>query len=342
MRIDSDHRTRTPLIARWHLLLFHALLLITTPALSSGGSRTIIWNGEREDGHVSYMLSPVVATLREGLEAWGHNVTTGKGMTPAFRRTTSSLGENDTFIFVGSISFGKPPWRSLRERKVRLVYYNTEPYGCSRAIRPSPIDEWWDYSRANCDSCSQMLSVAAVRFVPPGVIAQSPQVRNFANVGYGTGWTMLGRADASIERRRCFGIITAGLQRGREFFEVSKIWSNESFRAFVEDARGPLAFLSLHKKCGQPRAPFEAVRASQLLSAGALLFSENSYVKDMREYQDIVAFAPMQKNALRSAVADVLRLPPNERRARAEKAGALFRQRFAPSAIIERAQIPWV
>lgn len=315
----------------------------------------LIWNGERHDGHLSYMYHPVVWTLTEALEESGCcNVTAGSGFGDLglFRGATLLLEKGDAFIFVGSASYNQAPWKELRARGVRLVYYNTEPLGCKQGIIPWPIDEWWDYSWANIDQCvatrkfqagsrSGSSDVVVARFFPPGLLKGSPLCRNFGREGYGAGWAMLGRADASRARLGCFVQASTGLRRGNDFFEISHVWSNKSFRNLVESRRGPLIFLSFHKNCGQRHAPFEALRASLLLSAGAILVSEWSYQKDMREYKGIVTFAPVG-NALKYAASTPLRMAASERKRQAGEAHTAFRRRFNPRQLLEKASIWWL
>ena len=79
----------------------------------------LIWNGERHDGHLSYMYHPVVWTLTEALEESGCcNVTAGSGFGDLgiFRGATLLLEKGDAFIFVGSASYNQAPWKELRAR----------------------------------------------------------------------------------------------------------------------------------------------------------------------------------------------------------------------------------
>ena len=315
--------------------------------------KVLIWNGEREDGHLTYMYHPVVWTLREGLQAIGCNVSVGSGIQRSLHRSLNSLSLGDSFIFVGSADHNALPWDQLRKRQIRTIYYNTEPFGCLKGLGPVNVDEVWDYSWANVDRCvaagkfrkasntSTVLDFSKqkiIRYVPPGAIKGSPQVVNFGKFGRGRGWTFLGRADASQARLGCFRTATAGLQRGRDFFETSNVWSNKTFRDLIQSSNGPSIFLSIHKNCNRAGMPFEALRGSLLLSAGALLISERSYTKDMNEYRGMVNFAPAGR-ALREAATAIMVLSADEREVRARRANAAFQSRFSPLAIIKKARV---
>ena len=89
----------------------------------------LLWHGERPtDGHLAFMYWPVLATLIEGFrEQLALSVVVGVGSSGALKRELASLRRGDTFLWMGPRHRRTQPWRELRRRGVRTVYYQTEP-----------------------------------------------------------------------------------------------------------------------------------------------------------------------------------------------------------------------
>ena len=83
----------------------------------------LIWNGERHDGHLSYMYHPVVWTLTEALEESGCcNVTAGSGFGDLglFRGATLLLEKGDAFISCKTSlreRWKQADWESIKYKK---------------------------------------------------------------------------------------------------------------------------------------------------------------------------------------------------------------------------------
>ena len=122
-----------------------------------GTHRAMIWHDERMDGHLSFMLYPVVATLVAGFRhAWGWQIRAGVGRSTRLDHELSELQRGDLFIWVGPFSLANRadmPFRRLRARGVRTVLYSTEPRKWC-PYRTKLVDEVWDFGWAGLDGCT--------------------------------------------------------------------------------------------------------------------------------------------------------------------------------------------
>ena len=112
----------------------------TRRGAESGGRvrRVMVWQGERnDDGHLSFMYWPIMGTLLSGFQyhAARHplKLVAGVGQTREYARQLSLLRSSDWFVWVGLNERFSQPWRQLRRRGVRRIYYRTEPGHCTPA-----------------------------------------------------------------------------------------------------------------------------------------------------------------------------------------------------------------
>ena len=105
--------------------------------------------------------------------------------------------------------------------------------------------------------------------------------------------------------------------------------------ARVARERQTSAFLTYHQRCGDARAPLESFRLSQILSFGGLVIAEDSDAKDLVLFEDIIRvekkFYGDWSKETRQLLADGDALAAYKRRA-----FDLYRQRFAPEALLRR------
>lgn len=208
-----------------------------------------------------------------------------------------------------------------------------------------------------------------LRHVPPGFLAsmaalleevgsssRSREATNTSSSCSGEPCSLF-LGDASLgERPACFRMLSGPLElktgmpgnvamRNDVFTPAALValvndWRHSRTTASVTSGRQPLVVLNLHKHC-QDRSgsiqPFETMRASQLLSVGALLVSQASHREDQTPYDGLVTFAPLPK--LRQALDDALASPDSAEDA--ARRAALFRERFQPTEILARAAGPF-
>ena len=115
---------------------------------------------------------------------------------------------------------------------------------------------------------------------------------------------------------------------------INSAWSDDEW-ARVARERRTSAFLTYHQRCGDARAPLESFRLSQILSFGGLVVAENSDTEDVALFEDIIRvekkFYGDWSKETRQLLADGDALAAYKRRA-----FDLYRQRFAPEALLRR------
>merc|ERR1719323_1284030 len=171
-------------------------------------------------------------------------------------------------------------FEKLRKSHGMVVYYNTDAaYECP-LTSADPVDELWDFSYHNIDNCQEQGNgPATIRYVPPGFLSGSPT-------------TAAGGAKGSLMHmghawwRTCW-LELYNKMPGELAFE-SSAWTEPAMIGILKHHN---IFVNLHKgDCRWERNPFAAVRASRLLSAGAILISEKAYSKDQDEFAGLVDF----------------------------------------------------
>ena len=259
-------------------------------------------------------------------------------------------------------------WRALRSLGVTTVYYNVEPN--FPACAPVEVDEVWDYSHVNLARCRKAREQArawptlsrqalpTLRFVPPGALTPSRRAAESPVSCAADKLVFLGNrfppfvdsGDPDYFRRD--GLLNSLNETlGGAVLLVDSVWDADGLEALT---RRYCTFVGLHKlglqKEESPRddlgrGEFEAVRASQLLSAGAFYFSERSdpadeavYAKRARELGPLVSFHD-DVDAIAAAYLEVAGLPADRRRAVAHQRQASFRTRLAPAAVFDAAGV---
>jgi len=285
---------------------------------SQNSKKVLIVQGNRKDQPVcEWMYGPFVQTIQEGFahdSSWSVTVPTP---TVSFKTTLESelpnLVSGDILVFVGGVGKGtfldvmytaqspatslmrsnssaaaadfrahasRYNFNSLRSSGVLIVYYNTDAAFECPLTSADPVDELWDFSYHNIDNCQEQGNgPATIRYVPPGALSGSP----LAGSGGAKGSLLhLGHA----WWRTCWLELYNNMP-GELSYE-SSAWTETAFIGILKHHN---IFLNLHKgDCKWERNPFAAVRASRLLSAGAILISEYSYSKDQQEFAGLVDF----------------------------------------------------
>ena len=143
----------------------------------------LIWQADGGAGHdLAFMYEPVRSTLVSGFSDLPQRVISkigtphlvhGHGVHALFRKKAdlvNGLKTGDIFLWIGPVGSNAPPWRKLRERGVRTIYYQTEPFdGCQ--LSGSQSDEVWEFSWHNIDACGPRLRLdppLTLRYVPLG------------------------------------------------------------------------------------------------------------------------------------------------------------------------------
>ena len=115
---------------------------------------------------------------------------------------------------------------------------------------------------------------------------------------------------------------------------INSAWSDDEWARVARERRAS-AFLTYHQRCGDARAPLESFRLSQILSFGGLVVAENSDTEDVALFEDIIRvekkFYGDWSKETRQLLADGDALAAYKRRA-----FDLYRQRFAPEALLRR------
>lgn len=327
------------------------------PLLPSAGSRrarAMLWQGEKNTvGRLGFMYWPVMSTLLEGFRHTDAAVAVGVGFSLAYHEELARLRRGDMLVWVGINGRNSQPWRELRSRGVRTVYYNTEPVDapgmCVRGhvvdevcsshaglctapgttqdpARPRVFLQVWDFSHFNLERCARRSRYGKPprrqRFVPPGYVRSALPVRDGASRSL-----LFFGALAPAGRGACFGALKSRL--GARLQRTYAVWNASALDDLM---RRYDVFLNLHKGCAT-RGPV-TFRNAVLLNAAKLVLSERAHPADEREYEGMLTFAEQP-----AIVAAYERLLASDVRAARYRAHAIFARRFAPRALFERAGI---
>ena len=265
------------------------------------------------------------------------------------------LQDGDVFVWIGPVGSDVPPWRALRERGVRTVYYQTEPAdGCMAG--QSDAHEVWEFSWHNFDACRPRLAPGlTLRYVPLGYHA--PSAQEVAATRAAALTPPLGR-DAELiffgypfyksGRGACYAKLAKAL--GSRLNATWSIWTAQDFEAWWRSSGQWAVHLNLHKSCERAHNPV-VFRTALLLSRGGSVLSEHSYARDEAEYAGLVQFGkvselPAKLDAIIGAAAGMVAAGAGARPAGAPRAlqthediAKLYAQRFAPRRIFERARL---
>tara|TARA_B110001452_G_scaffold218494_1_gene190263 strand:+ start:1605 stop:2765 length:1161 start_codon:yes stop_codon:yes gene_type:complete len=332
----------------------------------------LLWQGERNhDGRLSFLYWPVMGTLLEGFRHARCATRAGVGFSLRYHRELARLSAGDTFIWVGINGVHSQPWAQLRRRRVRVVWYQTEPTH-QYALDRRKVDEIWDFSWHNMEAVTRRAFPCTVRFVPPGYLhaagalgGGSPappappaepdahadaQLRSappeHANSGAGGsstgGGPRTGNSDVTSDALLFLGAVQGVGKRERCWGELKRALGGSLQATYAAWDEGALArvlsrhdlFLNLHKGCESGHAPV-TFRAARVLSAGRLLLSERAHPRDEAAYDGLITFAPL---AELPAAYRALRATSDRRRL-ARGVFRNFTRRFAPRALFEAAGV---
>ena len=317
-----------------------------------------IWVGG--DGKMRYFYRPALLTLQAGLLSSNISAQVTSWDYPKLRE----LKAGDLFIFVGVFSLDSMTrhFKNLTASGVLTVFYATEAdfgHPCSQKQKLH-VREVWEYTQSNVLCCAGA-SRRPWRYVPPGYIPREV-LASTSSSALTPQLTFVGSANVHYDKRRsCLRQVARGLMmtsvngstHPKLGYCVDKLCSPAECLgscglrvrySLFDDNRmnGELtrssSYLNVHKACNGSalvsNAACESFRFAPLLSAGAEIFSEHCHSADEREYEGLIKFGQVGELAAAAAVSwrssDV-----STARARAHA----FKERFAPSAIFERAGI---
>ncbi len=263
-------------------------------------------------------------------------------------------------IFVGE-GLNMVPWKYLRDRDVYTVYYQIEPmraecgeFDADHARVAaywgqivSNVAEIWDYSWMNIDYCERIFykdyraALAnrltkkpypgfrpALRFVPPGYFTDFfPQVVHHEDCGRPV---FVG----AVTGRPCWHFLDDWVkpqQRAQTIARLAIMFENNSI------------YITPYKRCDIEN-PYDrssglctAVRFAMLLNAGAIAIAQHCYWKDELEFKGLISFLDIPE--MRGEFDRLKDLPIAQREWYAMQRQALFKERFSPEALFERAGI---
>ena len=342
-----------------------------------GTHRVLIWHDERMDGHLSFMLYPVVATLVAGFRnALGWQIRAGVGRSMRLNHELSELRSGDLFIWVGPFSLTtRPsmPFRRLRARGVRTVLYSTEPRRWC-PYRTKLVDEVWDFGWAGLEGCmtscqqrfpepfngtryatfeciggvqrdSPMLTL---RFIPPGYLPPPPEPAPSAvrttrlAVGTGSACARLRFLGAIDHRHR----LQPGQARTLCFDKLRAVLHERLVQTYDAWEDEPLAqilhtdqfYLNLHKGCEAAGRSPVTFRVSRILSMPGGRMILSERCHPFDEAEFNGTVHFMPQEAIPS-VFDRLCHSEDEWRAEARRAHEVFRERFEPRHLFQEAGI---
>ena len=307
-----------------------------------------VLQGERKDGRLQQMYRPIHETLRLGFAAREHECgyqvkiarTTGRSIGVA-----QSLRAGDVLIWIGvhheeqflrgknarwgkHLEGGAP---ALAGRGVYVISYQTEFFPL---VAYRGAAEVWTYTHA-----THFRRKAPRRYpkrvVPPGFVAPLFAPPPLADSGPARELTFFGTHRAGREcpkYERDKGRVPAGGAIPLKIF--NNVWRQAEWERVTRERRAS-AYISFHKHCGNSLSPLESFRLSQLLSFGALVVAEDSDAADVALYKDIVIverdFYREWSPETRDLLADGAAILAFKR-----KALALYKQRFAPLALLQK------
>ena len=276
----------------------------------------LIWQADGGAGHdLAFMYEPVRSTLVSGFSDLPQrviskigtpNLVHGHGVNALFRKKAdlvNGLKTGDIFLWIGPVGSNAPPWRKLRERGVRTIYYQTEPFdGCQ--LSGSQSDEVWEFSWHNIDACGPRLRLdppLTLRYVPlgynapPAAESSGSSSASAPPVTDGTekaDLLFLGYPFYKSGRTRCYDRLRQKL--GGRLNSTWSLWDSNAFSSWWVSVGSRAIHLNLHKSCESSHNPV-VFRTSLLLSRGASVISEHSYAKDEAEYNGLVHFAKVEQ-----------------------------------------------
>ena len=224
-------------------------------------------HGERIDKHLRFMYKPAIETLKALGE---HSVSIDNVVN------VSEIPYNSTFIWVGVYNVQQVPWKQIRARGAKTVYYQTERVD-SCALTKSNVDEIWDYAWYNIEQCKGKRDAPVLRYVP---IARQLWVPTLIPDLTAKTLEFSGKSQF---RGGCFKTVDKRWNMTAEY----GIWNEQSMRRFLHKSHG--VFLNLHKNCANG-GPLESFRTSLILSAGGVIVSSRCHGLDEKMYEGFILF----------------------------------------------------
>lgn len=339
----------------------------TTRGLSN---RVLLWHDERADGHLSFMLYPVLATLVAGFRhADGWEVRAGVGRSSRLNRELDELRRGDFFLWVGPFTLAtRPnmPFRALRRRGVHTALYSTEPRGWC-PYRTKLVDEVWDFGWAGLDGCMRSCRQSfprpfngtrhatfqciggvkreaptlTLRLVPPGYVPPPPALASATGLRGDpcARLRFLGAVDKTHHlqpshlRTACFERLRAQLRE--RMVQTYDAWDDAPF---FEILQRDDFYLNVHKGCEAAGKSPVTFRISRILSmpGGRMVLSERCHPLDEAMFNDTMRF--MSQEAIPTTF-DRLCQSGDQWRAEARRAHEIFRERFEPRRLFEKAGV---
>ena len=226
------------------------------------------------------MYRPIRETLLVGLRSrsreCGYVVDAAWGR----RAARSRLKAGDVAIWVGVL------WQDFAADCVAAdhacLMYVTEPRGRDAPrTPPDGIRELWTYTRAHGEG---------LRYVPPGYVkvddGADARVRDCEALRVDR-FTWLG-SPWGAQRKKCLHALTKVNPKTRGRTDVKRdVWTPSDWKQLAKTVDSAV-FLNMHKACGDPDSPLEAVRLASLLSVGAVVVTEPSFDADRAEFAGLV------------------------------------------------------
>lgn len=325
--------------------------LCSAPQIGATGGawhrRMLVWTAD--DGRkLRFMYQPIITTLRLAAQAASPTVDFHEGTcfvekgyghiyggSAAFGPILALTRPGDLFIWIGQTTHNVP-FQALAAAGALTVHYFPDAIGHVRQSCASNANETWTYTWRNIDTCREDKKSKGHtwRLIPPGAHPQPGAV----NASLFSPLVFLGKVDSI--RKWCWQRMQRqqGMQPHRENMKYNySVWDAATLRSVLEQHS---VFLSMHKSCNSPASfqePFEAFRASTLLSAGALMICELSYPKDRAMYDGMVSHTALL--AVGDEYSRLRSLLPEERRKLSAKRQGRFQSTFDPVAIFARAGV---
>lgn len=187
------------------------------------------------------------------------------------------------------------------------IYYQSEPVrSCS--LSRAEVDEIWDFSWSNIDSCDDSSHMPACdappvkRYVPlvPSDVPIPLQPLPDPTDSMSEPAPSLVFFGAPVFRQACLDFLSQRLKT--RVIVQDKIWNAAAFERWLASFETPPIFLNLHKGCQVPstrssegsRQPMPITwRNPKLIGRGLLVISEPAYPKDEAEFEGLIDFAPL-------------------------------------------------
>jgi len=253
--------------------------------------------------------------------------------------------------------------QELRAPNVRIVQYQTEPLEAATACKLARrnMDKcWvagvaqgshdvWDYSPGNLRNLRAAVGKRTrrtFRYVPLGALPDEAARPQAVHTAERPRLTFFGQTKWYPSRRALWSNITRAL--GERAQLVYYAFDDTQFARLITDGwAGPeksresvppsSIFLNMHKYAPEYGAAPVTFRAAKLLDAGALIISVRCHPEDESEFHGLVDF--VDEADVVPAFTRLADLSNVSRHALAARRRAMFRRRFTPRKIFERAGI---